>query len=724
MVTLGISQDNSAKQFSVKKSPSKIKLDGILDDQAWKDATVNGDFWLKFPTNDRKSEPKTEFQVTYDEHFLYIGGKVTQSPDGFIVQSLKRDQGLRSNDGIGIVLDPVNLKTNGYYFAVTPYNSQAEGLIGDSFSEVTFTWDNTWYSKTHLYDGYWTVEIAIPFTILRHDVTKRTWGINILRSARSLNEFHSWTQMPQQFPGTDLGPIGQMHWDENPPSGGKNISINPYLLTDVSYDAQNNVKSNVGANAGVDAKVSLGSKMNLDFTVNPDFSNVDVDQQVTNLTRFSIFFPERRVFFLENEDLFSNFGIPPIRPFYSRRIGSKDGQAVPILFGARLTGNINKRLRVGAMNIQTGRKGDLAADNFTSVTFNQRIGDRSSVSGYFLNRTELQNETEKLNNKFDAYGRNAGIQAAYNSKNGEIQTWLTSHIAFKPEVNKQNLFIETGGGYFGQNFTSFLTFVDVGKNYYADAGFVNRVSNYDAERDTVIRIGNRFFYNETSYTLYPKKGKFNTLTLGSENFLAFDNTFRFNERSNKFFLTTGLRNASSMRFVVENNKVNLWFPFSFVTDAEAKPLEAKIYDFTNYGIELSTDVRKNFVLAGGVKFGKFYSADYVQVTTQLIGRKQPYFSFNMNAEYNDLRFPGQFGSQRFFLFGPQIEVNFTNNLFWTTFLQWNNQADNFNINSRLQWRYRSMSDIFLVFTDNYFVQGLFANKNRALVLKFNYWLNV
>jgi hypothetical protein len=130
------------------------------------------------------------------------------------------------------------------------------------------------------------------------------------------------------------------------------------------------------------------------------------------------------------------------------------------------------------------------------------------------------------------------------------------------------------------------------------------------------------------------------------------------------------------------------------------------------------------VLAGGVKFGKFYSADYLQVTTQLIGRKQPYFSFNMNAEYNDLRFPGQFGSQRFFLFGPQIEVNFTNNLFWTTFLQWNNQADNFNINSRLQWRYRSMSDIFLVFTDNYFVQGLFANKNRALVLKFNYWLNV
>ncbi|HMP29363.1 MAG TPA: DUF5916 domain-containing protein, partial [Saprospiraceae bacterium] len=481
-----VNAQNEGKVFDIQRSPNKIKLDGILDDQAWQTATVNGDFWLKFPTNDRKSDPTTEFQATYDDHFLYLGIKVVQTPEGNIVQSLKRDQGLRNNDGVGIVLDPVNLKTNGYYFAVTPYNSQAEALIGDSFSEVTFTWDNTWFSKTHLYDGYWTAEIAIPFGILRHDITKRTWGINIIRSARSKNEFHTWTQMPLQFPGTDLGPIGEMHWQEAPPSGGSNVAINPYFLTDVSSDAQNNVKPNIGANAGLDAKIALSSSMNLDFTVNPDFSNVDVDQQVTNLTRFSIFFPERRVFFLENEDLFSKYGIPPIRPFYSRRIGSKDGQAVPILFGARLTGNINKRLRVGAMNIQTGRIGESAPDNITSISLNQRISDRSFVDAYFINRTEIQNDIEKKNNPQNAFGRNAGIQTGYISKNGEIQTWLTSHLSFKPQVRGYNLFAEGGGGYFGQNFTSFLSYVTVGENYYADVGFVNRVANYDAERDTVI----------------------------------------------------------------------------------------------------------------------------------------------------------------------------------------------------------------------------------------------
>jgi hypothetical protein len=716
--------DNANKQFTIKKSPEKIKLDGILDDEAWKEANLNGDFWMKFPVNDKLSDPATEFQATFDDHFLYIGVKVTQTSDGNIVQSLKRDQGLRNNDGVGIILDPVNLKTNGYYFAVTPFNSQAEGLIGDSFTEVTFTWDNTWFSKTHLYNGYWTAEIAIPFSILRHDITKKTWGINIIRSARSKNEFHTWTQMPLQFPGTDLGPIGKMNWEEAPPSGGKNISLNPYILTDVASDKQNGLPAQVGTNAGLDAKIALSSSMNLDLTFNPDFSNVDVDQQVTNLTRFSIFFPERRVFFLENEDLFSNYGIPPIRPFYSRRIGSKDGQAVPILFGARLTGNLNKRLRVGAMNIQTGRNGDLAPDNFTSLSFNQRISDRSFFNGYFINRDEIQNDFEKANNKFEAFGRNAGIQTGYISKGGEIQTWLTSHLSFKPQTKGKNLFGEVGGGYFGQNFTSFITYVTVGENYYADVGFVNRVANYDAERDTSIRVGNQFFYNETSHSWYPQKGTFNRITIGSENFIAYDNTFRFNERTNVFFLYLSFRNSAFIRLLADNNKINLWFPFSFVTDNEARPLESKTYDFTNFGLSLSSDVRKNFVFSGGIKHGKFYSADFTQITAMINARKQPYFSFNMNAEYNDLRFPTGYGQQKYFLFGPQIEVNFTNNLFWTTFLQWNNQADNFNINSRIQWRYRPMSDIFLVFTDNYFVQGIFANKNRALVLKINYWLNV
>ena len=716
--------DNSDKIIQLSKTSDKIILDGVLDENIWKGTGKNTDFWMKFPTNESLADPKTEVQVTYDDTYLYFGVRVTESSDGLLVQSLKRDLGLRVADGIGIVLDPVNLKTNGFYFAVTPYNSQTEGLIGNSNDEVTITWDNTWYSETKKYDGYWTAEIAIPFSILRYEQSKRVWGINFIRSARSENEFHTWTNMPLQFRGTDLGYLGQMMWDNDPPSGGSSVSINPYFLAGINSDAATLVSTNGTINAGVDAKIAISSSINLDLTVNPDFSNVDVDEQVTNLSRFSIFFPERRVFFLENDDLFSGFGIPPVRPFYSRRIGSKDGQSVPILFGARLTGNLNKKLRFGVMNIQTGRKGESAADNFTTLTFNQQVLDRSVIKGYFTNRTAFQNETEKSNDRFGTFGRNGGLELSYSSKSGVVQAWSGGHFSLKPDISGNNIFSNLGGGYFGQNFVTFTDFTHAGRNYYADVGFVNRISNYDAKRDTVIRVGFNFAFNETGYTWYFKDGVLNRFSLGTENFLAYDENFKFNELNQTSNASWEFKNTSRIEIGYNINRVNLLFPFTFVDDVNAEPLPAKMYNFNNGTLEVSTDSRKNFVASAGITYGKFYNADYLQMNADINVRNQPYFLMSMSFEYNDLKFPAPYGNQKFWLIAPKMEVNFANNLFWTTFVQWNSQADNFNVNSRIQWRYRPMSDMFLVFSDNYFTDVAFVNKNRAIVLKVNYWLNI
>jgi hypothetical protein len=716
--------DNSGKVIQIQKSNIPIKLDGDLNDAAWLQSKICTGFWHKFPTNETMAEPNTEVKITYDDKYLYFGVTVYETKEGNIVQSLKRDIGLRAGDGIGIVLDPVNLKTNGFYFSLTPFNSQTEGLIGNSTEDIAFTWDNTWYSETKNYEGFWTAEIAIPFSILRFDPAKLTWGINFIRSARSENEFHTWTQMPLQFPGTDLGYLGQMVWDQSPPKGGSKVSLNPYITTRVNTDAENNTPTKAGFNAGVDAKIAVSPSINLDLTVNPDFSNVDVDQQVTNLTRFSIFFPERRVFFLENDDLFSGYGIPPVRPFYTRRIGSKNGQNVPILFGARLTGNINKKLRVGLMNIQTGRKGESAADNFTTLTFNHQVLDRSVVKGYFINRTAFQNENEKVNDPQGAFGRNAGGEFNYFSKSGVIQGWSGFHASMKPGIEGENIFANSGGGYFGRNFTSFIDFVTVGKNYYADVGFVNRVENYDAQRDTTYRVGFNFLYNETGYTWYPKDSKLNLFSFKSENFLAFDDQWGFNELTVVPKLSFEFKNAARINFVYNINRVNLLFPFKFVDDPEATPLGSGIYAFNNGGAEFSTDARKNLVLTGALIYGKFYGADYTQIRGSINLRKQPYYSILFTAEYNDLKFGDNFGTQKFWLLAPQIEINFSNKLFWTSFLQWNSQIENFNINSRIQYRFKPMCDMFLVYTDNYFTDMVFKNQNRALVFKANYWLNI
>ncbi len=704
---------------------SPIKFDGSLDDADWQAADVATDLWMKFPTNQTKAGLKTEVRLAYDDKKLYVGIRAYEDKSGFLVTSLKRDKGLREGDGVGIVLDPINQKANGFYFSITPYNSQTEGLITSSDDDISFTWDNKWFSETKVYDGYWEAELAIPFSILRYDNTKKTWGLNIIRSNRKSNEFHTWSQIPLQFRGTDLGYLGNMVWDNEPPKAGNNFAVNPYVLTSVTSDKENNIATKLKPNAGFDAKVGVTSSLNLDLTVNPDFSQVDIDRQVTNLTRFSIFFPERRVFFLENDDLFSGYGIPPIRPFYSRRIGSKGGENVPILYGARLSGNIAKNTRIGIMNVQTSRKNDLAADNFTAASFNQRIFSRSSVNGYFFNRNANMTAQEKSANPLDVFGRNAGLAYNYSNKQGTINGWANAHYSFKPGLKNKNQYYEVGGGYFGERFSSFIDYNGVGDNYYADMGFVNRIENYNAATDKTIRRGFEFLYNETEYKInYKDNPTFNRISFSTENFLAFDNERKFNERQNSFSIESMFKTSANITLKVENNDVNLLYPFSFSEKEGSKPLDAKRYGFTNFGISYTSDIRKNFTYMASTKFGQYYNASYKQLATNITARNQPYTSFGLNFEFNSLVFPEiNGGRQDFILIAPQMEWNFSNKLFWTSFLQYNSQNNDFNINTRLQWRYMPMSDVFLVYSDNYLTEGVFSNKNRGLVLKLNYWIN-
>ncbi len=711
--------------FNIKKAVSEIKLDGILDEASWQASEVVSDFWMKFPTNETKAEVKTEVKITYDDTKLYIAIKAFEDKPGYLVSSLKRDKGLREGDGVGIVIDPINRKTNGFYFSISPFNTQTEGLVTGSDEDVTFTWDNKWYSQTKVYDYYWEAEIAIPFSILRYDESKKTWGVNFIRANRKSNEFHTWSRIPLQFRGTDLGYLGAMNWDNNPPKAGKNLAFNPYISTAVSSDKEEGKLTTLKPNIGFDAKVGVSSSLNLDLTVNPDFSQVDVDRQVTNLTRFDIFFPERRVFFLENDDLFSSYGIPPIRPFYTRRIGSKNDENVPIYFGARLSGNIAKNTRIGVMNILTGRNNEIAADNFTAASFNQRVLSRSNISGYFFNRKASMTEAEKLAKPLDAFGRNAGVQSNYSNPQGTINVWSAAHFSWKPNLNEKNKFLEFGGGYFGENFTSFIDYNNVGDNYYADIGFVNRIENYNAKLDTTIRQGFEFFYNETNYQFNFKTNPiFNRISINTENFLAFDKFRKFNERQNTLSLLFDFKSTAAIEITAENNDLNLLFPFRFVEDEDNEPLASGRYKFSNFGISYNSDLRKNIFYNISLKGGKFYNADYTQVSVGFTSRRQPYTSFGINFEYNSLKFPTiNGGKQEFLLLAPQLEWNFSNNLFWTSFLQYNTQSDNFNINSRVQWRYFAMSDIFIVYTDNYLTESVFLNKNRALIFKINYWIN-
>lgn len=343
-------------QIVISKTQTPVKIDGILDDEVWKKAQKVSSFWEKYPDDKKKAKHATEAQTAYDDKFLYVAYTAYDSGKVFI-QSLKRDIGHDGNDCVALVLDPVNTRNNGFFFVVNAYNAQSEDQLTSAGDGVSFSWDQTWYSETKRYGDRWTVEMAIPFKSIRYPADKKTWGINFVRVDTKTNEYSTWTNVPVNFSTHDVGYTGALIWEDAPPKPGSNTVFVPFVTTEVTENRAGNEPVSAKPNAGFDAKIGLTSSLNLDLTVNPDFSQIEVDRQVTNLTRFNIFFPERRTFFLENADLFSGYGIDPIRPFYSRRIGlDKNGNKIPILFGARITGNIAKKTRIGFMNMQTGRQ--------------------------------------------------------------------------------------------------------------------------------------------------------------------------------------------------------------------------------------------------------------------------------------------------------------------------------------------------------------------------------
>lgn len=710
------------------RANEKMTIDGELSETVWQSTQPAKNFWQHWPSDKDPAVRKTEVRMSFDENFLYISAICYDSSAAttpYVIQTLKRDQRFWDSDGFAVVIDPMSQATNGFVFGVSPMNVQAEGLTGGG-TETSWEWDNKWLSATKRHNDRWTVEIAIPFKTLRYDAERTAWAVNFVRADIKANQYHTWAWVPQNFFGTDLAYTGRLQFAAPLPVAKRNFSLIPYVTSSLKEDRAGGEAMKGSANAGFDAKLALSPSMNLDLTVNPDFSQVEVDQQVTNLTRFDIFFPERRTFFLENDDLFSRYLYPEIQPFYSRRIGlDNEGNAIPIIAGARLTGNINSKTRIGLMNVQTEKKGSFAAQNYTAFSMHRRVLKRSLIKGYFLNRQSLQSDLQKQQAPLDAYGRNAGVETVYINASGSLWVWGGYHLSWKPTVEAKANHVDNGGFQYSNTFhnTSVNVTVDynnVGTNYYADMGFLLRMENYDAVRDTVVRVGWRQLFNQAEVSLF-KKGKVQQHRYGVETFLVYNPDGSLNERFNRLRYFLEFQNTASLRFRWDNRDVRLPFPTSFT---DSTPLPATTYRFNYYNAEFISDSRKQFVCSTSVRVGRFYNGDYQQYVAGITYRKQPWGNFSINVEKNIIRFPTPYGKADLFLIAPRAEINFSNNLYWTTFIQYNTQRNNFNINSRLQWRYKPMSDVFLVYTDNYFTDPFFKNKSRALVFKANYWLNL
>lgn len=713
--------------YRVSHMNEPIAIDGDLSESSWESAEVATDFWMNYPVDDRKVDHRlrTEVRVMADEQFIYIGA-TCYGPPGHVIKTLKRDAEFWDGDGFGVVIDPVNEKTNGYTFGISPAGVQTEYLVtgqagrreepqpGQQPNGLNLAWDNKWFSEVSDHPDRWVVEMAIPFKTLRYDEGKIRWGINFFRRDASSNTIHSWAPVPIEFNETDLGYTGILLWDRAPEKAAGNVAIIPYVRAGVYKDYEQGGPAEPDFQPGLDAKVPVTSSLNLDLTVNPDFSQVEVDEQVINLTLFDIRLPEKRLFFLENNDIFEDFGIPPMRPFFSRRIGlDRSGNPIPILYGARLSGNVNQDLRVGVMNLQTRQTDDFSAQNYTVAAVHQQVLARSIIKGYIQNRQGIGSENTD-------YNRNAGLDLQFRSEDGRFQTFGGIAKSFSPGLTSKNYFYTLATGYDNRNISVYTNLAGLGKNYIQDLAFLRGQEYYDASRDSLIRIGFNHWFARFAYTYYPEAGhRVISHEFNSRFIYDADSAFRRINADLEVGYLLKFASTGQLQVTYNHYLTDLIFPFTFIN---GEPLPVGTYPHDQAQVQFKTDQRKLFSVGGGILGGTFYNGSRIQFLAILKYRAQPWGNFSVNFEQNNLQFPDPYGSQKIFLISPRIEINFSRSLFWTTFLQYNTQDDNFNINSRVQWRFQPMSDLYIVYTDNYAVE-FWGPKNRALVVKLNYWFN-
>jgi len=727
---LALAQNPPAETtLSIQTTGEKVEIDGELNEQIWQNADVAKDFYLTFPIDDRLADEQTEVRLTYDDKNIYVGAICYTSQKGeYIIESLRRDFGFQRNDVFAVYIDPYNDQSNGFSFQVTPYNVQREGLVTLG-GEVADNWDNKWFSAVKRMDDKWVVEMAIPFKSFRYNSTKQ-WNINFLRNHPKINQRSTWIAVPIQYRSSDLVYTGKLNWDNPPKATKTNITLIPYLTGQNVNNFEENTGEEFKGNAGFDAKIGVTPSLNLDITVNPDFSQVEVDQQVNNLGRFEISFPERRQFFLENQDLFAQNGFRSSRPFFSRRIGiigsGSSAKQIPILAGARLSGKIGKDWRVGLLNMQTDsdiiEEEFFPAQNYTVAVFQRQIQKRSNIGGVFVNRLATNFNENDTSITSDRYNRVFGLDYNLATENNRWTGNAYYHRSLTPGKDDKSYAQGTFLRYQTRNVEINYFHNMIGDNYNAEVGFVRRV-------------GVKTFGTNTRYRFYPEKSKVfvshgpqirYSVTTGSD--------FDLLDRDINSSYNLNFKNTSEIETRFNRQMVTLRGSFA-PNGVEADTLlEGTIHRFNAITVSYRSDRRKVFNFNTSISRGSFYTGSRTNYQLGVNYRFQPVFRAGLNIDYNRLSFPEPFSSVEYLLVGTRLDLTLTNKFFVTSFIQFNDRADNFNINTRLQWRFKPVSDIFLVYTENYGgdiatndflpeINNTFK-KNRALVLKITYWLNL
>lgn len=718
---LSANGQNPTKSFTVKHTSDKFVIDGVLDEAAWATAESAGEFQQYFPSDDVPAQYQTDIRMLTDETTLYVGLKVYTPGQDYVIPSLERDFRAGGNDNISIIFDTFNDGTNAFLFGINPYGVQREVLIsggGQNLRGFTTSWDVKWKGESKIYDGYYTAEMAIPLTSLKFSEGETKWRFQSYRFDMQSNERSNWFVIPQNQSVINLAFMGDMYFEKPLGRSRTPLALIPYVNTIADKDFTTDT-SNSNIKVGGDAKIAIGNGMNLDVTVNPDFSNVEVDAIFTNLTRFEVSLPERRQFFVDNNDLFGSFGgSRDANPFFSRRIGiatDSAGNSVQndILGGVRLSGKLNNNLRLGFLNIQTAKneEQEIASNNNMMFALQQRVFSRSNIGVFFINRQAFGNEFFITDD--DEYNRVMGIDYNLASEDNVWSGKFYAHKSFQPGDNVGNA---SAGAFLGRNsrfWNVFTDFAYVDNDFRSDLGFIRR-TDIIKSATSVQRL------------FWPKKGPINNHGIEIFPIVTWRPSLDYKKTDHDIMLNYQFNMKDFSQFGIGYNNSYIFLTESFdPTDTEGGvelPGNAG-YTFGSTTIGYQSNQAKIFALEAETSIGNFFNGDRFSASAEATLRLQPKVRLSLNVNYDKISLPDPYPSADLWLVSPRVGITFSKSIFWSTLFQYSNQRDNLGINSRLQWRFAPLSDLFIVYNDNYAV-NIIEPKFRSINLKLTYWLNI
>lgn len=682
-ITKTLAQTSIPNVIQAIRTEDNLSIDGSLSEPVWQKAKHIEHFTQRELHEGQPATERTEVAVVYDLDYLYIGvWCYDREPGKLVAQKMKRDFDYDTEDNFEIIIDTYHDQRNGYLFVTNPNGARTDALIQDNGRYSNTDWDGVWMVKTQVTGKGWFAEFAIPFSTLRFSsAEKQVWGINFERNIRRKHEqdlWQGWSRDSELEQVARAGTLTGLHALHNITLA----EIKPYGITgaDILPNANNSTTDDIGG----DVNYLITPTMKLNLTVNTDFAQVESDRAQVNLTRFSLFFPEKREFFLEGRNYF-DFGLGrSIQPFYTRRIGlSADRAEIPIIAGARLLGKMGNTT-LGGMSIQTAKKDSTPTANYSVLRWKQDIWQESSIGLLGVGKFDR-------NHGNAVYGADFLYSTSHFHRNKNLSVGVafaqsyTSNAAHKTG-SAQRIFID----YPNDNVDFSAVWDRSGDSFNPEVGFLRRTSYQMYNADFRIKPRPKFlpWIRQFSFKPFDFNYYIDDNTHDLQSFWSEFRPLGFSTKSGEFF-----------EFNIQRSAENITEDFE-IHDGVVIPTDE--YWYTHYELQFGTFQGRPAYGFIFVNWGDFYNGKRTELAGRIGWRLNKRLSLSADYQRNDITLPsGNFTVNEL---SGRIEFAVNPNLFGSIFGQWNNDDNEVLLNFRFNWIPTPGTNLFFVINQSYDTQ--------------------